>query len=144
MIQFIKGNWETGEDKFFKKFKVQSSRFKVVKAGRGFVKIFGDKLPFSEHKKAAENALKLTRTAIKLKKWDLIILDEINVAIDLKLIKAAEVLKILKNLPEEKTVILTGRNSPQSFIKIADLVTEMKEIKHPFKKGKLAQKGIEF
>ena len=143
MIQFIKGNWKTGEEKFFKKFKIKGVRFKLIKAGRGFVKILGDKLPFSEHKKAAQKALKLARLAIESKKWDLIILDEINVAMSLKLIKASDVLKIIKSA-RRTDVILTGRNAPKSFIKVADLVTEMKEIKHPFRKGRLAERGIDF
>lgn len=144
MIQFIKGDWETGEKRFPKKFKIQNSRFKILTLGRGFVGILGDKLPFAEHKKTARNALKLAEQKIKSEKWDLIILDEINVAVNLKLIKAAAVLKILKKLPEEKTIILTGRDAPKSFIKAADLATEMKEIKHPFRKGKAAKAAVEF
>jgi cob(I)alamin adenosyltransferase len=53
-------------------------------------------------------------------------------------------LDILKNLPENKNIILTGRNAPKSFIKIADMVTEMREIKHPFSKGRLAKNGVEY
>lgn len=142
MIQFIKGGWKTGEEKFFKRFKIKGVRFKLIKAGRGFVKILGDKLPFEEHKKAAQKALALAKKSVKSKKWDLIILDEINVAVSLKLIKVGNVLKILKSAPPD--IILTGRGAPQSFIKLANLVTEMKEIKHPFKKGGLAKKGIEY
>ncbi|MEK7194051.1 MAG: cob(I)yrinic acid a,c-diamide adenosyltransferase [Patescibacteria group bacterium] len=145
-IQFIKSGFISGEHKFLKKFKIQNSKFKIVPAGMGFVKILGDKLPFSEHKKAAQKALALAKKAINPpaggQKWDLIILDEINVAVNLKLIKAGEVLKIFKKSPAD--LILTGRGAPKSFIKLADLVTEMKEIKHPFKKGGLAKKGIEY
>ncbi|MBI5079254.1 cob(I)yrinic acid a,c-diamide adenosyltransferase [Candidatus Wolfebacteria bacterium] len=153
MIQFIKGPWKSGEDYFAAKLKIQllrskspegHSRFQIIKSGKGFVKILGDKLPFSAHRKAAAAGLKTAEKAIRSGKWDLIIFDEINVAVGLKLIKAAEVLKILQNLPETKTVILTGRDAPKSFIKIADLVTEMKEIKHPFQKNKAAEKGVDF
>lgn len=144
MIQFIKGDWETGEKSFPKKFRIPNSRFQILALGKGFVGILGDKLPFAKHKKAAQKALMIAQKAIKSKKWDLIILDEINVAVNLKLIKAAGVLKILKNLPEEKTIILTGRNAPKSFIKVADLATEIKEIKHPFQKGKAAKAAVEF
>jgi cob(I)alamin adenosyltransferase len=143
-IQFVKGNWETGEGKFFSGFRIPDSRFKLIKAGKGFVKILGDKLPFFEHKKAGQKALKLARVAIESGKWDLIILDEINVAANLKLIKEKEALGIFKKLPKDRVLILTGRNAPKSFIKVADLATEMKEIKHPFQKGRPAQKGIEF
>jgi len=154
MIQFIKGNWESGEQKFLKRFsgcarsrearKIYDLRFKIIPAGKGFVGISGDKIPLSVHKKAAENALKLAKKSIFSKKWDLIILDEINVAADLKLIKASEVLKIIKSAPKGIDIILTGRSAPKIFIKYADLVTEMKEIKHPFQKGAPAKIGIEF
>lgn len=144
MIQFIKGPWISGEHLFAQKFDVRGSKFRIVRGGKGFVGILGDKLPFSTHKKAAQNTLKIAEKAIKSKKWGLIIFDEVNVAVALKLIKAADVLRILKNLPKEKVVILTGRNAPKEFIKKADLATEMKEIKHPFKKEQKAKLGIEF
>ncbi len=161
-IQFIKGNWESGEHKFFKQIANRKARIVIRRAGKGFIGILGDRLPFLVHKKAAEEALALAKKSIKSGKWDLIILDEINVAVSLRLIKVAEVLKILHGyeirikyentkLQKNKSqhfflpdIILTGRDAPKSFIKIADLVTEMKEIKHPFKKGKLAKKGIEY
>jgi len=147
IIQFIK-NWISGEHKFVKGFKINGLRFKIISAGKGFVKIGDNKIPFSVHKKAAQNALKLAQKAINPpaggKKWDLIILDEINVAVGLKLIKASEVLRILKSAPKNIDIILTGRGAPKSFIQKADLVTEMKEIKHPFRKGQAAKKGIDF
>lgn len=160
MIQFIKGPWESGEENFFKKFPRLASHFQLIKCGKGFVGILGDKLPFAEHKKAAQKALKLAQQAINPpaggRKWDLLILDEINVAAHLKLIKAADVLKIVKSIcghsrhsnvsvdSNRVNVILTGRNAPKSFIKAADLATEMKEIKHPFRKGKTAKAAVEF
>mgnify|MGYP001574349704 FL=1 len=89
--------------------------------------------------------MQLAKKSIASKKYDLIILDEINNAVDLKLLKASAVLKIIKFLPEKTDLILTGRNAPKSLIRIADLVTEMKEIKHPFQKNKKsARAGIEF
>jgi len=142
ILQFIK-NIETGEHLFFKKLKNKDLRFKIIPAGKGFVKILGDKLPLSEHKKAAQNALKLAKREIAGKKWDFIILDELNVAASLKLVKQAEILKILKSAPKNKIIILTGRGAPKSFIKLADLVTEMKEIKHPYNKGAKAMAGVE-
>ncbi len=142
IIQFIKGGWVPGEYKFVEKFQIPKSKFQIIPAGKGFVGICGDKLPFSVHKKAAQNALNLAKKATKNKKWDLIILDEINIAVNLGLIKTREVLKALRS--SSVNVILTGRSAPKSFIQKADLVTEMKEIKHPFKKGQIAKKGIEF
>jgi cob(I)alamin adenosyltransferase len=142
MIQFIKSGLISGEHKFLKKFKIPQSKFKIIPVGKGFVGICGDKIPLSVHKKAAQKALNLAKKAIKSGNWDLIIFDEVNVAVNLGLIKASEVLKILKSSSVD--VILTGRSAPKSFIQKADLVTEMKEIKHPFKKGQIAKKGIEF
>jgi len=142
IIQFIKGNQISGEQRFLKNFQFSIFNFQIVSAGKGFVGISGDKIQLSTHKKAAGNALRLAEKQIKSKKWDLIILDEINVAVDLKLIKAADVLKILKSVSAD--VILTGRNAPKIFIDRADLVTEMKQIKHPFQKGAPAKIGVEF
>jgi len=161
IIQFIKGPFKSGEDILISKFKNQKLKlqiknknllkglesfydFKIIKTGKGFVGILGDKLPFSVHKKAAEKGLKIAEKAIKSKKYDLIILDEINNAVDLKFLKEKQVLSVIKIAQKEKDIILTGRNAPESFIKMADLATEMKEVKHPYQKGEGARKGIEF
>jgi len=160
MIQFIKGPFKSGEDYFAEKFSRGSTSgsleveprekdLQIMKTGRGFVGILGDKLPFSEHKKAAQKGLELATKAINPpvggEKYDLIILDEINNAVDLKLVKAVDVLKIIKGVSEKTDIILTGRNAPKSFIKIADIVTEMKEVKHIFNKNKHSmKKGIEY
>src|SRR3989344_3128244 len=145
IVQFIKSpEWKSGEDYFFQKLQVPSSKFQILKAGIGFVGILGDKKPFSAHQKAAEKALAFARSAITGGKYDMIVLDEINVAVDLKLLKANDVLKILKQTPKEIIFILTGRGAPKSFVKKADLVTEMREVKHPFNKKKRACLGVEF
>ena len=143
IIQFIK-SWRSGEHFFLEELKIPQSKLQIIPTGKGFVKILGDKLPFSVHKKAAQDGLRLAAEAVKSGKWDLIILDEINVAVNLKLIKAAEVLKILKSAPKNIDIILTGRNAAEKFIKYGDLVTEMREMKHPFQKGQSARIGIEF
>ena len=140
MLQFIKGPWIAGEDKFAKK----TSEFEIVKGGKGFVGILGDSLPFEVHKEAAEKILARAKEEIRSQKWDLVVLDEVNVAVDLKLIEAKDVLNILEDLPMHKFVILSGRNAPQEFIDRADLATEMREIKHPYEGGELALKGVEF
>jgi len=138
MIQFIK-NVISGEHEFLKKNKIKNSKFKIILAGKGFVKIQGDKLPLNVHKKAAQKALDLAKKIILNKKYDLVILDEINVAVSLKLIKEGDVLEILKLSPID--IILTGRGAPRSFIKLADIVTEMKKIKYFSRQIK---KGIEY
>ena len=112
--------------------------------GEGYVGIRGDKKPREVHSQAARKAFVYAQEVIKSKKYFLIILDEINIALNLKLLKIDDVLKFLKSKPENLHIVLTGRGAPKKIIQEADLVTEMKEIKHPYQKGILAQKGIEF
>ncbi len=138
MIQFIKGPWKSGEDG------TQLPGFELIKMGKGFVGILGDTLPRATHMQAAEDALKRFSTELALKKWDLIVLDEVNVAVELKLLKSSVVLTAVKKTPLETFVIMTGRNAPISFIKAAHLATEMREIKHPFNKGELATIALDF
>lgn len=152
MIQFIKSlSWKAGED--FVEIKQSETTntsestngyFKLKKMGLGFVGILDDNLPKSEHIEAAEKAFDYFKKELASGSWDMIILDEINVAVSLGLLDEEEALGVLKNIPLDKIVILTGRDAPQSFIDKADLVTEMKEVKHPLNKGKLAKEGIEF
>ncbi len=144
MFQFIKGPWTSGEHKFLKLHKSLKGKLEIHREGKGFVGILGDKLPIEVHKKAAQEALKKSAQAIKSKKWDIVALDEVNVAVSLGLIKAGEVLKVIKNEPQKMIVVLSGRGAPDNFIKRADLVTEMKEIKHPFNSGKKAEVGFEW
>jgi len=146
MIQWIKGPWKSGEE--FIEIKNRDPRFagefKLVKRGLGFVGILGDELPRERHASAAREALLFFEMELAKSKWDAIILDEINVAISLKLLSVREVLRSLKKVPVEKFVICTGRGASKALIRTADLVTEMREIKHPFNKGKLAKIALEF
>ncbi len=151
IIQFIKGPWKSGEDNFVEKLNSSlsvRSKFQIRKTGKGFVGILGDSLPLEKHQEAAQEGLKLAEQAIKSKKYNLVVLDEINNAVDLKLLKTADVLNILKSVRGKEfapDLILTGRNAPLSFIKIADIVTEMREVKHIFNRDKhSAKRGIEF
>ena len=77
-------------------------------------------------------------------KYDVVILDEVNYAINLDLIDVQDIIKIIKEKPFELDLVLTGRNVREEIVELADLVTEMKEIKHPFKSGIKAKKGIDF
>lgn len=142
MVQFIKGPWKSGEDFLAKGLE---PHFRIVKMGRGFVGIMGDTLPREEHERAAEDALSFAANEAETGNWDLIILDEVNNAISLNLITEDDVMEFL-NIAGEKTehVILTGRDAPQELIDRADLVTEMKDIKHPYHKGINARRGIEY
>ncbi len=142
IIQFIKSKkWLTGEEKTLKFF---GKNLKIFKGGKGFVGIMGDKIPFSFHKKAAKETLEKAKKEILLKKYDLVILDEINVALSLKLVTVKDVLNIVNFVPEGMDLILTGRGAPKALIEKADLVTEFKEVKHPFQKGVKAKKGKEY
>ena len=161
MVQFIKGPWKSGEDILISKIKEQKAKiqikdkklleglenfygFDIVKRGRGFVGIQGDTLPREEHEKAAKDALDYARSEIGSGTWDIVILDEVNNAVALNLISKESVLKLINSLNPLTHLILTGRDAPQEFIDVADLVTEMREVKHPFEKGIKAKRGIEY
>ena len=142
MIQFIKGPWKSGED--FLAHGLEPN-FKLVKMGKGFVGIMGDSLPREEHQKAAEEALKYAKKEAESGSWDMVILDEVNNAVALNLISKDDVLEFIdfsKNKLEH--LILTGRDAPQGFIDRADLVTEMRDIKHPYHQGVKGKRGLEY
>ncbi len=141
IIQFIKGSWKYGELDGIKKL---APNVELHQKGLGFVGIIDDKLDKTEHIKAAGEALAFAGEKIQSEKYDIVILDEINVAVNLGLIKVEEVLGLIEKKPELMDLVLTGRSAKQEIIDRADLVTEMREIKHPFKKGIKAQKGIDF
>jgi cob(I)alamin adenosyltransferase len=140
MVQFIKGDWMYGELEGYKKL---APNFELKRMGKGFVRIMGDKRPIEDHIEAAKTALKFARYNMD-KDYDILILDEVNVAIREELLTVEEVLDVINNRPPYLHVILTGRNAPKKIIEIADLVTEMTEIKHPFKKVILAQPGVDY
>jgi cob(I)alamin adenosyltransferase len=144
MIQFVKGPWKSGEDEFAAMQNIPKEKFEIRKMGLGFVGILGDRLPIEKHKDAARVALKAFVEEKKSGAWHCIVLDEINVAVALGLLEKQEVLAAIKDFPEDKLLILTGRDAPQEFIDAADLVTEMKEIKHPFRSGKEGKEAVEF
>lgn len=142
MVQFIKGPWKSGEDTSYKKL---APYLKIVKKGKGFVGILGDKLPRSVHKAAAKDAIRYAKKEIKTGKWQVLIMDEINNAIRLKLITLKDALDLLKfTRKRAEHIIFTGRDAPKKFIELADIVTEMREIKHPYMKGIKAKKGLEY
>lgn len=141
ILQFVKGSWKYGE---MNGVKMLAPYVEMKQLGKGFVGIIDDKLPFEEHVKKAEEALAEAKEWILKNEHRIIILDEINVALGLRLLKVEDVLNLIKSKPPEMHLVLTGRNAPPELIEAADMVTEMKEIKHPFRKGILAQRGIDF
>jgi cob(I)alamin adenosyltransferase len=138
VIQFIKGGFDYGE--LYVVDKLPNLKLKAF--GRG--KFITEKPAGKEDIKLAEEALTLADEVVKSGEYDIVILDEINVALNLELIKTEEVLELVKNKPKHVELILTGRYAPSEIIEAADLVTEMREIKHPFNKGYQARKGIEY
>jgi cob(I)alamin adenosyltransferase len=138
MIQFIKGGFDYGELYVVDKL----PNFTLKAFGRG--KFITEKPAGKEDVKLAEEALALAEEVVKSGEYDIVILDEINVALSLKLTKIEKVLELIKDKPKHVELVLTGRNAPDEIIEIAELVTEMKEVKHPFNKGYQARKGIEY
>jgi len=159
MYQFIKGPWKSGEDILISKIKSQKSKikdkklfeglenfydFNIIKGGKGFVGILGDPYPRHVHIDAATETWDNATKAIESKKYQLVILDELNVALKLKLLKLTPVYNFLKKHKGIVNIMVTGRDAHNRLIVLADLVSEVKEIKHPFQKGIGARKGVEY
>jgi cob(I)alamin adenosyltransferase len=140
MLQFLKGSWHYGELDAVKAF---GENFIMKQMGRGFVKVGGAETD-PEDIKLVEQAWAEADAAIMSGKWDLVILDEINYAISYGMLDPGKVAETLKRKPELVHVILTGRNAHPTIIELADTVTEMKQVKHAYEKGVLAQRGIEY
>jgi cob(I)alamin adenosyltransferase len=138
IIQFIKGGFDYGE--LYVADKLPGLR--LMTFGRG--KFVSEKKPDKEDIHLAEEALETAENAVRSREYDVIVLDEINVALDLKLIKTERVLQIIKDKPVQTELVLTGRRAPKEIVEAADLVTEMVEVKHPYNKGFQARKGIEY
>ncbi|MBS7638978.1 MAG: cob(I)yrinic acid a,c-diamide adenosyltransferase [Candidatus Bathyarchaeia archaeon] len=138
IIQFMKGRKDIGEYKIWKRLAPQ---YEIHQFGR---KEFIDlNRPDPVDYVLARRALEFAKKAIR-RRPRLLILDEINLAVSIGLVRLEDVLELLNNVPEPTTVVLTGRNAPKELIERADLVTEMREIKHPWKRGVQARRGIEY
>ena len=140
MLQFLKGSWHYGELDAVKSF---GDNFVMKQMGRGFVKVGGAETD-PEDIKMVEQAWAEADAAIMSGRWDLVVLDEINYAISYGMLDPNKVAETLKRKPELVHVILTGRNAHPTIIELADTVTEMKQVKHAYEKGVLAQRGIEY
>jgi len=140
MLQFIKGSWHYGELDAVKAF---GGDFVLKQMGRGFVKVGGAETD-AEDVRLVEAAWTEAREAIYSGDWDMVVLDEINYAIGYGMLDAAMVADALRDRPEMVHVILTGRNAHPLLVELADTVTEMREVKHAYQKGILAQRGIEY
>jgi cob(I)alamin adenosyltransferase len=138
MVQFIKGPWKAGEHRMAEKL---APDFTIRRMGEGFT--WNTKDP-ERDTQVAHEAWDFCRQLIDRNEHDLLIFDEINVALSLGYLDPGGVVEALEKKPGKMHIILTGRDAPDELIAAADLVTEMREIKHPFNAGITAQKGIEF
>jgi len=138
VIQFIKGGFDYGELYVVKRL----PNFKMEAFGRG--KFVTEVPPTKEDVKLAKKALELAREVVTGGEYDVVILDEVNVALHLKLVGVDEVTDLIRNKPGHVELVLTGRDAPPEVVELADLVTEMREIKHPYTKGAQPRRGIEY
>ncbi len=140
MIQFIKGEWKPGELRGARRL---APELEIRPMGIGFV-TYRPKRSFEEHKAAAEKAWAASRDEIFSGRYDIVILDEILNALRFGLLPVEEVVAVIREKPESLHLVLTGRGAPKEILDLADLVTEMVAVKHPYEQGIQAQKGVDF
>ncbi len=141
VIQFVK-TWFTGEKAGF----ASVPNVDFVQAGKGFVKILGDSLPESEHREAAEEALELARAQVMGGGYEVVILDEVVGTVSGGLLRLEPLLALIDERPKQVDLVLTGRNAQDlpGLMERADLVTEMKKLKHPYDVGIIAKQSIDY
>jgi len=137
MIQFMKGRRYSELDSV-----EDMPNFEIIQHGRD--EFVSKENPAQIDIDLAQKGLVHAQEIIEKGKYDLVILDEINVAVDFNLIALEDVVELINEKPEKLELVLTGRSARPDVVKIADLVTEMLEIKHPYQKGVMARKGIDF
>lgn len=139
MVQFMKGD-ETGEITTVEKY--LGGQMKVVQSGApAFV---NPGAPSDEDIALAGKGLALARDAVLSGDYDLVIMDEANVAMDYGMLPRSGVIELLKQKPAWVDVVITGRGAPREIVDLADLVSEVKEIKHHYRQGIEAREGIEY
>jgi len=138
IVQFIKGGFDYGELHVVDKL----PNLRLEAFGRG--EFILEKPPSRRDVELAEKALEFAEKAVREGEYDVVVLDEVNVALSLGLISLDRVLALVRSKPGNMELVLTGRDAPQELIEAADLVTEMREVKHPFSKGRRARRGIEY
>lgn len=138
VVQFVKGKWETGERKILEHFPEQVT---MTAMGDGFTWETQDR---QRDIAAAKAAWERAKALIMDEAHDMVLLDEMNIVLRYDYLDIADVVAFLKEKPANKHVIVTGRNAKDELIELADLVTEMEMVKHPFRSGVKAQRGIEF
>lgn len=141
IIQFMKGDLYAGEWDGVKKLDCE---IELTATGMGFCGIQGNSYPFAEHRANAQDAMALTREKMESGRFDLLILDEINNALNLKLVDLEQVLDLLRRKPSLLHLVLTGRDAHPEVVEAADTVSEVREIKHAFRKNIEPQPGIDY
>ena len=137
IVQFIKGSWDYGEVKAAERF----SNMTLRRIGSGYT--WKAKDP-EEPRRLARDAWMLCGELLRSDEYDLLVMDELNIAVAEGYVRPQEVVDLLREKPARLSVVLTGRDAAPELVAIADTVTEMKNIKHAFEEGIPAQRGIEF
>lgn len=140
MLQFLKGSWHYGE---LDAAEALGGQFVIRQLGRGFVKVGGAETD-PEDLQLVKEGWREAQEAILSGAWDMVVLDEINYVIGYGMLDPEEVAETLRQRPPMVHVILTGRGAHSTLIELADTVTEMRQVKHAYEKGTLAQRGIEY
>ncbi|SDO62528.1 cob(I)yrinic acid a,c-diamide adenosyltransferase [Desulforhopalus singaporensis] len=141
IVQFMKGDLYSGE---WDGVKLLAPLVTLQATGKGFCGIQGNPYSHAEHRKNAQDALQLVKNILKEDSCDTLILDEINNALKLKLVDKDQVQQILDLRPPHMHLVMTGRNAHPDFIEQADTVSEVREIKHAYRKDIEPQPGIDF
>lgn len=143
IVMFTKGGDDYGELYSFTTLKgVMKNKFKIINAGSERI-VYANNINVNDYRTINEG-WQIAKNAIQSNEYQLIILDEANIALDLGLIKLDDMLETLKNKPDDMEIVLTGRNAKPEIIEIAHLVSEIHPVKHYWDKGITARKGIEF
>ena len=137
VVQFIKGSFSTGEESFFRRFP-EEVEYHVM--GEGYT---WDTQNRDKDIAAARKAWDIAVSMLQDPKFDLVVLDELNIALKMKYLPLDEVIEVFQARPHMQHVVVTGRGAPEGLIEVSDTVTEMREIKHAYKAGIKAQKGVE-
>jgi len=138
IVQYVKGKWDTGEKHFFRD-NPELLTFEVM--GEGFTWDTQDR---ARDIAAARAAWERSKELILDPQYELVVLDELNIVLRNDTLPAAEIVEFLRGRPLDKHICITGRDARPELIEIADLVTEFGEVKHPYKAGFKAQKGVEY
>jgi len=141
IVHFMKGDMYAGELDGIRKLE---PNVEIHLMGKGFCGIQGNPYPYKEHRANAQDALRIARDKIASDAYDMVVLDEVNNALHLKLVDLPQVMELIDAKPPLMHLVLTGRDAHPDIIERADTVTEMREIKHAYRKDIEPQKGIDY